>query len=228
MTQKPLFRSLLTLVLALVVIGVGAWLLLGRPLPGPAEPIPVPGTPTPVGWVKHETPRLILWLPAEWETLEVNRGDLRELFKEFQERNPELAGIIGSAEALEGVFLWAFDTQSGDPAANNLNVRRTELGGVTAADIPSIVAGAVGQYRQLGIEVQSFESDLEIGGRPAGHIAYILPVIGRDGQQIQAQGHQYLVAAGHDLWVLSYTIAPEQSARLTPIIQQSAASFVAK
>jgi hypothetical protein len=140
---------------------------LGRPLPGPAEPTPVPGTPTPVGWVKHETPRLILWLPAEWETLEVNRGDLRELFKEFQERNPELAGIIGSAEALEGVFLWAFDTQSGDPAANNLNVRRTELGGVTAADIPSIVAGAVGQYRQLGIEVQSFESDLEIGGRPA-------------------------------------------------------------
>ncbi len=205
-----------------------------RPTPTPVPPTPtptstpIPGTPTPEGWIKHETPRLILWLPATWEVLKVDRGDLNDLFAEFQAHNPDLAGIIGSAEALQGVYLWAFDNTGADPTINNLNIRRTELGSSQGADVELLVGSIVGQYRQLGFDIEETLTSLNIGGFPAARIAYSFAMTNSAGQAITAKGYQYLVAAGANLWILSYTIDPALTATVLPVIEQSAQSFQAK
>ena len=199
-----------------------------KPNAPPLPPTTIPGTPTPEGWTRHETPRLILWLPATWTTLEVDQGDLNDLFAEFQAHNPDLAGIIGGPESLQGVYLWAFDNTGADPTVNNLNIRRSELGSSQGADMELLVGSIVGQYRQLGFDIEETLANLNIGGFPAARIAYSFAMTNSAGQAITAKGYQYLVAAGANLWILSYTIDPALTAAVLPVIEQSAESFQAK
>lgn len=192
----------------------------------PPAPTSVPVTPTPQGWVQHEGVGLTISLPEEWQVVEFGAGDLEAVFAEFRKTNPDLAGIIGSAEALQGVALWAF--RADDPQAifvDNLNIRRTPLGAQSIDSMEGVVAPVVAQYRQLGFQVAESRADLVIGGLPTAHIAYSFPVAGSDGKPIIVGGHQYLIAAPTDLWILSYAASPGNETALLPVIESSARSF---
>ena len=187
------------------------------------------GTATiPAGWLKRETANLVIWLPANWETLDVTQADAETLFGDFQKRNPDHAKAIGGPKALQGVSLWAFNTRSAEPGlVDNLNIRRTPLGGQTPT-VQSVLDAIVGQYRQLGFTVHQSAADLQIGGRPAGRVEYSFPVTAANGKQISAEGVQYLAISDTALWVLSFTAGPGQKADLASVFEASALSFQEK
>jgi len=91
-----------------------------------------------------------------------------------------------------------------------------------------LVGSIVGQYRQLGFDVEETLANLNIGGFPAARIAYSFAMTNSAGQAITAKGYQYLVAAGANLWILSYTLDPALATTVLPVIEQSAQSFQAK
>jgi hypothetical protein len=218
-----------TLILGVALIT--ALLLTGCPAPTPAvpatpTPTSVPAAPTPDGWTEHPAGDVTISLPADWEVLALSQGDLQTVFADFQQTNPELAKIIGSAEALQGVALWAFKTGGPDTAfADNLNIRRSPLGDEKITDMAEVTPAILDQYRQLGFEVSATETDRQIGGQPAAHIAFSYPVTLADGTSAKLNGHQYLVATPTDLWILSYSAGPGHEAELKPVFEQSAQSF---
>ena len=196
----------------------------------PATPTPtaVPTTPAPAGWTEHRSGDVTISLPADWEVLALSQGDLQAVFANFQKTNPELAKIIGSAEALQGVALWAFKTAGADATggtdsgfADNLNIRRSPLGDEQVTDMADVTPAILDQYRQLGFEVGATETDRQIGGHPAAHIAFSYPVTLPDGTSAKLNGHQYLVATPTDLWILSYSAGPGHADTLEPVFEQS-------
>jgi hypothetical protein len=231
-------RCTRTLILGVALIT--ALLLTGCPAPTPATPTVVPATPTatavptepaPAGWTEHKSGDVTISLPTDWEVLALSQGDLQAIFSEFQKTNPELAKIIGSAEALQGVALWAFKSAGADAAdidaafADNLNIRRSPLGGQKVTDMADVTPAILDQYQKLGFELGASETDLQIGGHPAAHIAFSYPVTLPDGTGAKLNGHQYLVATPTDLWILSYSAAPGNEDALRPMFEQSAESF---
>ena len=200
-------------------------------MPATATPTAVPAAPTPDGWTEHQSGDVTISLPTDWEVLALSQGDLQAVFADFQKTNPELAKIIGSAEALQGVALWAFKTAGADadPAfADNLNIRRSPLGGEKVTDMADVTPAILDQYRKLGFELGATETDLQIGGHPAAHIAFSYPVTLSDGTSAKLSGQQYLVATPTDLWILSYSAGPGNEDALKPVFEQSAESFRAK
>jgi len=228
-----------TLILGVALIT--ALLLTGCPAPTPptpAAPTVVPGTPTPTavpaaptpdGWTEHQSGDVTISLPADWEVLALSQGDLQAVFADFQKTNPELAKIIGSAEALQGVALWAFKSAGADAAdaafADNLNIRRSPLDGQKITSMADVTPAILDQYRKLGFELGATETDLQIGGRPAAHIAFSYPVTLPDGTSAKLNGNQYLVATPTDLWILSYSAGPGDDGVMRPVFEQSAESF---
>ncbi len=227
----------------LIIVVITTLLLTGcrpaapsTPTVVPATPTPtaIPGTPTPTGWTEHMSGDVTIWLPMNWEVLALHQGDLQAIFAEFQKTNPELAKIIGSADALQGVALWAFKssdagaTGSDAAFADNLNIRRSPLGGQKIAKMDDVLPAIIDQYRQLGFEVGATETNLQIGGYPAAHIGYSYPITLPDGTSAKLNGHQYLVATPTDLWVLSYSAAPGNEDAMKPAFEQSAQSFRVK
>lgn len=213
----------------LAIVPLIAMLLLLTACPGP-KPTPT-ATPAPTatpdtGWVEHTTGDMAISLPKEWEVLELGSSDIETLFAEFQRTNPELAKIIGSAEALQGVSLWAFNRTDPDATfVDNLNIRRSALEGQKIEKMQDVVDAVVGQYKQIGFEVTQTQADLRVGELPAAQLAYQFEVTGSDGQPAKVTGHQYLVASATDLWILSYSAAPDNDAVLAPIFEKSAMSF---
>jgi hypothetical protein len=194
--------------------------------PAPAVTPAASITPLPAGWVEHRTQDLALWLPAAWEVLEFGQGDLEKIYADFQAQNPRLAQIIGSADALQGVSLWAFGpANSGAVFVDNLNVRRAALAGQQITDMKAVVDPIVAQYRELGFSGISSTADLRIGDRPAAYITYSFPFTGSDGQPGQVNGHQYLLATATDLWILSYASGPDATSASAATFAQSANSF---
>ncbi len=169
----------------LIATLIAALLLTGCPAPTPAvpatptvepatpPPTPVPTTAAPAGWTEHKSGDVTITLPADWEVLALSQGDLQAVFADFQKTNPELAKIIGSAETLQGVALWAFNT-GGDAAGSaaafvdNLNIRRSPLGGQKIENMADVTPAILDQYRQLGFEVGTTETDRQIGGHAGG------------------------------------------------------------
>ena len=216
-----------------------ALLSAGCPAPVPPTPTRVPATPTRVpavtatpalaGWTEHPADNATIALPDDWEVLALNQDDVQAIFAKFQQSNPELAKIIGSAEALQGVTLWAFKTGDADAAfAENLNIRRSPLSGQKIVNMADVTPAIIDQYRQLGFEVGTTETDRQIGGHPAAHIAYSYPVTLPDSTSAELNGHQYLVATPTDLWILSYSAAPGSENAMRPVFEQSAQSFRVK
>jgi hypothetical protein len=224
---------------AILVVALIAVLLLAScqpatpvpPTAAPPAPTPtaVPPTPTPSGWTEQLSGDVTISLPADWEVLALSQGDLQTVFADFQKTNPELAKIIGSAEALQGVALWAFKSAGADASfADNLNIRRSPLGDQKITDMADVTPAILDQYRKLGFELGATETDLQIGGHPAAHIAFSYPVTLPDGTSAQLSGQQYLVATPTDLWILSYSAAPGDEDALKPMFEQSAESFRVK
>ena len=202
-------------------------------MPATASPTAVPATPTPDGWTEHRSGDVTISLPMDWEVLALGQGDVQAIFTAFQKSNPELAKIIGSAEALQGVALWAFKSgvaaAGADAAfADNLNIRRSPLGDQKITDMAEVTPAIIDQYRKLGFELGATETDRQIGGHPAAHIAFSHPVTLPDGKSAKVNGHQYLVATPTDLWILSYSAGPGNEDALKPVFEQSAESFRAK
>lgn len=211
----------------LAILLLASVLLAG--CPGPTV-TPAPQTPTPDGWLKHETADLVIWLPKSWEVLKLGQADLNAVFAEFQKTNPQLARLIGSADALQGVSLWAFNRPATADATtvDNLNIRRAPLAGQPTASLQQVVEQVLLQYRQLGFTVGETRTDLQIGGQPAARIAFSFPMTGPDGRPTVAENRQYLIVTGTDLWVLSYAASPGQIGVLASVFEQSAQSFRAK
>ena len=199
------------------------------PVPPTATPATIAATPTPEGWVQHSGADLTIWLPKDWEVLDPGQGDLQTIFDDFRKSNPGLARIIGSADALQGVALWAFKTGNPDAVfVDNMNIRRTPLGAQKIEKMQDVVGPVLDQYRQLGFEIGKSEADLRIGGHPAAHITYSFQLAGSDGKPTRLNGSQYLVATPTDLWFLTFSAAPGNETILAPIFEQSAQSFSIK
>jgi hypothetical protein len=227
--MKPTTRCLVVALALLAVL-----LLAACPRATPATPTvsptaiptPVSATPTPEGWVQHSNSDVTIWLPKEWDVLDLGQGDLQTIYANFEKDNPELARIIGSADALQDVALWAFKTGGQDAVfADNMNVRRNPLGAQKIESMQDVVGPVLDQYRQLGFEIGTSEADLRIGGHPAAHITYSFQFAGGDGKPIRLSGSQYLVATPTDLWILSFSAAPGNETTLAPIFEQAAQSF---
>jgi hypothetical protein len=198
-------------------------------VPATPTPAPTPTTPAPTGWTEHRSGDVTISLPADWEVLALSQGDLQAVFADFQKTNPELAKIMGSAEALQGVALWAFKTGGADTVyADNLNIRRSSLGGQKITNMADVTPAILDQYRKLGFELGTTETDLQIGGRPAAYITFSYPVTLPDGTSATLNGHQYLVATPTDLWILSFSAAPGGENAMQPVFEQSAESFRVK
>ncbi len=192
----------------------------------PSEPSPIP---LPAGWVEHRAADFALWLPEAWTVLDPRADDLAARFAEFQAQNPLLAGIIGSAEALQDVALWAFGPVAPDSVfVDNLNIRRTSFGSQPAPDMAALVEPVVEQYRQLDFADITMQADLRIDGRAAAYITYGFPYTGRDGTPGRVAGHQYFVATETDLWILTYAAGPDAGAAATELFSQSAQSFAVR
>ncbi len=212
-------------------------LLLLAGCPKPAQPTPTPTQPPPTavpgptsdGWVEQQTDALTIRLPADWEVIDFSTGDLQSVFSDLEARDPELARIIGSAEALQDAYFWAF--RQPDAAtffADNLNIRRAPLNGQRVESMQAVVDPVVAQYEQLGFQVLAVDASLVIGERPAAHIAFSFELAAADNQPASVQGHQYLVATETDLWILSYSASPDTVGELAPVFEQSALSFRVK
>ncbi len=189
----------------------------------PSQPTAVPA---PAGWVEHRTPDFALWLPEDWTVLQPDTDDLAARFAEFQAQNPLLAGIIGSADALQDVPLWAFGPVApGSVFVDNLNIRLTSLGGQPAPEMAVLIQPIVEQYRELTFADIATRTDLTIHGRAAAYITYSFPFTGRNGAPGQITGHQYFIATDTDLWILSYAAGPDAAAETAESFAQSARSF---
>ncbi|MGQ9766971.1 MAG: hypothetical protein ACUVSS_06505 [Anaerolineae bacterium] len=192
-----------------------------------ATPAPVPTTLE--GWLEHQTPYLSIWLPLDWEVLDLSSDDLQAIFARLEQSNPTLARIIGSPENLQGTLFWGVRQMPATATfADNLNIRRTPLNGQVLNTMAEVVNPVVAQYRELGFTVTATDPNLTIGGHMAARIAYSFPFYLLDGGQTHIEGRQYLIATPTDLWILSFSAGPDTVAALTPVFEQSAQSFRAR
>ncbi len=196
--------------------------------PVPASPTPLLPTPAPAGWIEQQTDALAIWLPGDWKAIDFAAGDAQAVYDELQARDPDLAAIIGSADALQDAAFWAFRNVDAASFADNLNIRRTPLGGQRIEAMQAVIDPIVAQYQQLGFQVADAAADLNIGGLPAGRIAFSFEVGARGDQDASIHGRQYLVATDADLWILSYSANAASITELAPVFEQSALSFRVK
>lgn len=194
------------------------------PTPTSVPPTAVPTAALPDGWVEHAGSGFSIALPQDWQVQEFSQGDTEAIFAELQKTNPQMADIIGSAEQLQGVALWAFGpAEEGTSFVDNLNIRRTPLEGQQVGDLQEVADVLVDQYRQLNFEDVAANAGLEIGSYPAAYATYRMPLTTSDGSQVKILGHQYLVLTDTDLWILSYSFGPDSAD--TNVHEPSAQSF---
>ncbi len=222
--------KLLTLVVLTFVLLLTPWILSGcgsstpEPTAEPPTPTPVPTADLPAGWVRHQGGDFSIALPEGWQVKEFSQGDSEAIFAELQKTNPQMAEIIGDAQQLQGVALWAFGpVEENTRFVDNLNVRRTPLEGQEVGDMQEVVDALIEQYGQYNFEDVSAKAGLEIGGYPAAYATYRMPLATSDGSQVMIQGHQYLVLTDTDFWILSYSFGPDSTA--ADIHEQSGTSF---
>lgn len=178
------------------------------------------------GFKLEETDLLSIQLPETWNVVDVSAENLEQVFEELKASNPEIVDAIGSAEALQGAVLWAFNGEPANPNfVDNLNIRSTPLGGQQISDMQEVLDVVLGEYEQLGLKVSETSTDLEINGQPAARVDYTFELNRESGDSATIEGHQYLVLGNDALWILSYSIDPESSSELFPLIEQSAQTF---
>ncbi len=179
--------------------------------------------------MEHQTAQLSIWLPVDWDVLDLSTGDLQAIFARLEQTNPNLARIIGGPEHLQGTLFWGVRQTPLDATfADNLNIRRTPLNGQPLSSMAEVVDPVVAQYRELGFTVTAADTSLIIGGHMAAQIVYSFPFYLLDGKQTSVEGRQYLIATPTDLWILSYSASPDTVAALTPVFERSAQSFKAR
>ncbi len=196
--------------------------------PTPASPTPLPATPTPAGWTEQQADALTIWLPSDWQVIDFTAGDAQAVFDDLKARDPNLAAIVGSAEALQDAAFWAFHAVDAASFADNLNIRRTPLDDQPIEDMQAVIDAVVAQYQQIGFQVIASDAKLNIGGQPAGHIAFSFELDAQSNQSDSIQGRQYLVATDTDLWILSYSTTSASITDQEPVFEQSALSFRVK
>lgn len=181
------------------------------------------------GFNLEETDTLSIQLPEAWDVIEVTPDNLEQVFEELKASNPEIVDAIGSAEALQGAVLWAFNGEPSNPNfVDNLNIRSTPLGGQQITDMQEVLDAVTAQYDQLGLKVTEMSTDLEINGQPAARVDYMFDLNSAGGEATTIEGHQYLALGDDALWILSYSIDPASSSELFPLIEQSAMTFTTK
>ena len=188
-----------------------------------------PAAPTPDGWTEHQSGDVTISLPTDWEVLAFSQGWTSRSLRRLPEDQPRARKIIGSAEALQGVALWAFKTAGGPDSAfaDNLNIRRSPLGGQKITDMADVTPAILDQYR-AGVRTGATETDLQIGGHPAADIVFSYPVTLPDGTSAKLNGNQYLVATSTDLWDPQLLGWSGNEDALKPVFERSAESFRAK
>ncbi len=197
-----------------------------RPTATLATPV-VTLTPSllPHDWIDYENQHVRLALPPDWQVIELTSGDAQAALENLRQDNPQLAGIIGNADALQSAALWAFGPTNGE-FTESLNIRRSPLGAERITDMQGQALDLLlPQLDKAGFVVLSSDASLRINGLPAARIDYTLPIITAVKPTVNIRGHQYLVLSDSDLWILSYSTTPERDARMAPIFEQSARSF---
>lgn len=222
--------TLLTLVVLAFVLLLTQGILTGcgsstaEPTAEPPTPTAVPTPDLPAGWVRHQGGDFSIALPEGWQVKEFSQGDSEAIFAELQKTNPQMAQIIGSAQQLQGVALWALAPMEENTSfVDNLNIRRTPLEGQQVGDLQEVTDVIIEQYRQYNFEDVAAKAGLEIAGYPAAYATYRMPLTTSDGSQVMIQGHQYLVLTGSDLWILSYSFGPDSAD--AGVHEQSGESF---
>jgi hypothetical protein len=224
-----------------LAVPIAAMLLLwgcGRPSTPAPEPVPSlpatlppvtavpaaptatrPATPAPT-WADHDAGAFTISLPVAWKAAQP--GALEEALPAFEQRNPELARLLGTADARpEAVFTSAGAARA---FAENLTIRRMPVGSLAAPDMPGLADVVAAQYRTLGFEVLD-TATVEIGGLPAAQLAYTFAAAGDDLEARALGGLQVMVAAPSDLWILTFTASGDRFSALRPDFEESARSF---
>lgn len=179
----------------------------------------------PDGWTSHENHQVRLSLPPDWQVIEMTSVDAQAALENLKQDNLQMAGIIGSPDALLSAALWAFGPPS-EEYTDNLNVRRSPLGVEGITDMQGQVLDLLlPQLEMAGFDVSSTDASLRINGLPAARITYTLPMSSTSKQSFDIRGRQYLVLTDTDLWILSYSTTQAREARLAPVFEQSARSF---
>ncbi|MCS6844383.1 MAG: hypothetical protein NZ528_08710 [Caldilineales bacterium] len=220
---------LLALASALSACGGGESPATPAATPPPPTPTPVPPTPTPAlpeGWVENKTTQFSLALPASWQVIDLTNEDLEAVFERMKETNPNFANMLGSAEAMQGFLLWAFNTDSKTPGfTDNVNVRNLPLEGMKLDVQKDVLEPVQQEYAKMNFNFQEMVSDLQIGGYPAGRITYDFAVNTPDGASVTVTGRQYAVITEKYLWILTYSVGSNEAEALMAVVDRSAQSF---
>ena len=185
-------------------------------LPTPAAAPTAPPTPPhrhppiPAGWVEHAAASLSIPLPSIGRSLDFSGGDLRRIFADLQAPNPELAAIIGGAEALQGAAFWAFHRRS--PRRLRRQPEHPPQARSTAAveDMQAVVDPVVAQYRSSasGTETPSRPGDR----RPARRVTSPTACLDRPTAAPAGTAINTWCAAPRP-WILSYSAVPPRPPR---------------
>jgi hypothetical protein len=186
----------------------------------------------PAGWQRESNEQLSIALPADWRGLNLGAADAQALYNGLKQNDPQLAGIVGSAEALQGAALWAFGPAPSGPAetafVDNLSVRRSPLGPLMVTDMQNVLDVLLPEYEKMGLQVTSTDATLRVNDHAAARITYNLTMNTAAGKPFEIRGRQVLVATDTDLWILSFSTTPEREGEMAPQFEMSAQSFEPK
>jgi len=179
----------------------------------------------PKDWIEYTDQSIRIALPRDWLVVHPTSCDAQAALAELKQTHPQMAGIIGSPDAMLSTTLWAFGPASND-FADNLNIRQSPLGAERLTDVQEdVLDRLLAQLGEAGFTELSSDANLRINGQPAARVRYTLPPTTSENATSAIRGHQYLVLSDSDLWILTYSTIPEREARMASIFEESARSF---
>lgn len=155
------------------------------------------------GWVEYDTGEFRVALPEQWEVIDVGQEGIEAILGLVENLDNEWAQSISgmiSAEAMqEALRMWAMDPEPAGVgfATANISYQQQPFSMRTNMLIIQLEAA----YEQMGFEVVSSDSGLEINGLDAGRIGVRLAM-----RPFGVQQYQYLYARDTDLWIVSLAV----------------------
>lgn len=215
-------RNLILTVLVLPLLFVVA---CGRTQPA------VTAVVLPEGWKTVDETGFSLALPAEWEVLSAEDGNVAEAMGELVRENPGLATLAERARAsvTSGELkIFAFDLDPDDmlPAFTpNLSIGQQAL--EQKASIRDVADANERELRASGF-ADVRRTTLQVAGEEAARLSSTLALKGVGGEALALAIDQLIIVHEQQQYVVTFTVAAEQRERLTPTFEQMIGTFRVK
>jgi hypothetical protein len=178
--------------------------------------------PLPDGWTEYSTAGFRVALPERWEVVDLDAEGIEAIIAVLENLGTEWAQNISSmmsAEAIqESMKLWAMDPEPAGIGLATINIQH-QMQPITI-EPELMLAQLEAAYEQMGIEMISGESGLDINGLEA-----IRAEIRASMEFMSVRQFQYVYAHGRDLWIVSLGVDEDVWEEYEPVFVQIAESF---